>query len=210
MSAALMDETDEDEFPTLDEVEEVKPARRTRQSKPRDPNAPRATRTTSDAKLAAELMEPMAMLGQAVSFMSPTGGAVIIARGENTTTALVKFAKGHPKMLAALRNVSKVSPAAELIQTLAMVIIAIQIDVQAIAPDTPIAQLTGVTSIHQQMVGFMTPPPGPVGPPAEGGGGFSDLKPPPPLFHAEGYNDDGTWEAPPGFMAGPSAATLND
>lgn len=209
MSAALLEDVDEDEFPTLDDVEEVKPARRTRQSKPRDPNAPRAARTSSDAKLASELMEPMAMLGQAVSFMSPTGGAVIIARGENTTTALVKFAKGHPKMLAALRNVSKVSPAAELIQTLAMVIIAIQIDVGAAAPDTPIAQLSGVSAIHQQMVGFMTEQaPGAVAP-GEGMGGFSDLKPP-PLFHAEGYNEDGTWESPPGFMAGPSAATLND
>src|SRR6202012_2984767 len=194
MSTALMEETDE--FPDLDTIEpEEKPARRTR--KPRDPNAPARTRQSSDAKLAAELLEPMAMLGQAVSFITPTGGAVIIARGEVTTNALVKFAKGHPKMRAALANITKVSPAAELMQTLAMVIIAAQIDFKNIEPTTPLAQLTGVAAIHAEMLEYMGGEQLPVEA-ATIGGNFEVMQPP-PMFHGEGFQDAGTWQGPPAF-----------
>lgn len=199
MTAAL------DDFPPLDmEDEPDQPVRRTR--KPRDPNAPVRTRQTSDAKLAAELMEPLAMLGQAVSFMSPTGGAVIIARGEVTSSALVKFAKGHPKMRAALANISKVTPAAELIQTLAMVLIAIQVDLNVVRPEAPIVQLSGVGQIYWEMREYMEEPEPGVQVPTVGGA-FKDLPPPPDVNHT--INDDGTWQGPPQFSAGPGASVMN-
>lgn len=208
MSAAGVIDADEaDGFPGLDDIEPDQPKRRTRQ--PRDPNAAPRTRTTSDAKLAQELLEPMAMLGQAVSFMSPTGGAVIIARGEVTTTALVKFAKGHPKMLAALRNVSKVSPVAELIQTLAMVLIAVQVDLGTLDASAPMAKLTGVSEIHEEMMEFMGAGQNDGAAVFEGvGGQFENLQPPPD-YPGESFNDDGTWSAPAAFRAGPSAGVRN-
>lgn len=207
MSAAgVLDAEDVDEFPGLDSIEPETPKRRTRQ--PRDPSATPRTRTTSDAKLAQELLEPMAMLGQAVSFMSPTGGAVIIARGEVTTTALVKFAKGHPRMLAALRNVSKVSPVAELIQTLAMVLIAVQVDLGTLESTAPMAQLTGVSAIHAEMMEYMTPVEEGVVDFSGVGGQFDNVQPP-PEFVGESYNEDGTWSAPGSFRAGPSAGVRN-
>jgi hypothetical protein len=206
-AAGVLDQDDLDEFPALDDIEpEEKPKRRTRQ--PRDPNAPKVTRQSSDVKLAAELLEPLAMLGQAISFISPTGGAVIMARGEVTTAALVKFAKGHPKMRAALANISKVSPAAELVQTVAMVLIAVQIDFGKLEPNAPFAVLTGVTSIHTEMSGYMAEQePGTIAP-DQVGGQFENIKPP-PMFHAEGFNADGTWQAPPNFRAGAGSAVRN-
>jgi hypothetical protein len=205
LTAGVLDAEEVDDFPAFDELEPETTPKRTR--KPRDPNAAPRTRTTSDAKLAQELLEPMAMLGQAVSFMSPTAGAVVIARGEATTTALVKFAKGHPKMLAALRSASKASPIAELAQTVAMIVIAFQLDLGAIQPTAPIAVLSGVSNIFSEMQEYTTPA-GVMDNPPTVGGNFENISPP-PLYHAEGYNDDGTWESPPGFRAGPGAGIRN-
>jgi hypothetical protein len=39
------------------------------------------------------------------------------------------------------------------------------------------------------------------------GGQFEHIAPPPTV--AEGYRDDGTWEAPGGFRAGASAGMMN-
>jgi hypothetical protein len=160
------------------------------------------TRRTGDDKLTESIMEPMAMLGQAVSFMSPTGGAVIIARGEVTSRALVKFSASYPKMRKALESIGKVSPAAEVLQTLAMVIIAVQLDMRNVEPTTPIAVISGVTQIYHQMQ-------------AEMGGGMPDpgeyMEPPVASmpFPGDGFRPDGTWQSPPMFNAGPSAAVRN-
>jgi hypothetical protein len=204
MSAAVLNASEADEFPGLDDIEPEEQPKPKRTRAPRDPNAPKVTRQSTDAKLAAELLEPMAMLGQAVAFLSPTGGAVIVARGEVTTTALVKFAKGHPKMRAALANISKVTPAAELIQTVAMVLIAVQIDLGKLEPTAPFAVITGVSAIHSDMTQYMEESQ----PGVQLGGQFEEMKPP-PMFHGEGYNSDGTWEAPPNFRAGPGAGIRN-
>ena len=206
-----------DEFPAFDPeaIEEndeaPTPPRRTR--KPRDPNAPPRTRTTSNKRLATELLKPTAMLAQAVGHMLPTVGAVIIARGEVTTNALVAFSETHPKMRKALQSISSVAPGADVVQTLAMIIIAANIDLGRLEGDSPIAMLTGVSEIHEQIMGHLNKQaPGVVQPEdaqGTGFGGFDNMPAPPPMYFAEGYNDDGTFSAPPTYMAGPGAAVRN-
>lgn len=213
-TAGLLEAEDVDEFPPFDPagiVDDAPAPKRTR--KPRDPNAPPRTRTTANKKLATELLKPTAMLAQAVGHMLPTVGAVIIARGEVTTNALVAFSDTHPKMRKALQSISSVAPGADLVQTLAMIVIAANIDLGRLDGDSPIAKLTGVGDIHEQiMAKIMEQGPGVKmeGPRQESDGGFGDFNmPPPPTYFAEGYNDDGTFSAPPAYMAGPGAAVRN-
>lgn len=184
------------------EVPEEKPARKPRTRRQADPNKPRAPRVTSTAKLAQELADPMAKLGHAVAFTLPTVGAVIVARGEVTTNALVKFAAGHPRMLAALKRVSSVGPASEIVETLAMCLIAAQLDIGKLDPAHPIARITGVSDIYAEIHGLLQQEA------AQQDGGFGGFNiAPPPQYPGDGYNEDGTWQAPPSFSAGRGAAT---
>lgn len=174
--------------------------------------APRATNT---ARLEKELLTPIAMLARAVSFSLPTVGAVLIARGEVTAKGIVAFAQGHPKMLEALGKIGKVGPATEVAETIAMVVIAANLDLQKMHPSHPVAQLTGVSAIYTEMYGHMAaaqqdsheePSAGPETP----NDAFADIKPP-PEYIMDGFNPDGTYTAPGGsFRAGQSAATRND
>lgn len=185
-----------------DEPADEAPKRRTRR-RPAGDAKPRAPRVTSTAKLSAELLDPMAKLGQAVSFTLPTMGAVIIARGEATTNALVKFAANHPKMLAALKRVSSVGPATELIETLAMCIIAAQMDIGRLDPGHPIGRITGVSDIYADIHGLLQQEQ------VNQDGGFGNFNlGPPPQYPGEGFASDGTWSAPPSFAAGPGAGSL--
>jgi hypothetical protein len=197
-----------DDFPSLDEAvlvdkdpdDEGAPRTRRRRS---DAGTPRRGRTSSSAKLAEELLDPMAKLGQAVAFTLPTTGAVIIARSEETTKALVKFAEGHPKMLAALKRVSKVGPASEVIETIAMCLIAAQMDMGNLSVDHPLGKLTGVSAIHIEMVGHMYTQTAEQNHADAGFGNFNMT--PPPAYPGDGWSPDGTWAAPPMFRAGPGA-----
>lgn len=220
------------EFPSLDaasvetDTPEDAPTTRTRRrrsdagktrgprgsSTPRTPGTPRANK--SQKQLELDLMLPMATLAKALSFTLPTVGAVILARGETTSRALVAYAQNHPKMLAALQAASNVGPAGEVIETIAMVIIAANLDLGKMDPANPVAQLTGVTAIYAEMHGYMQQPP----PQSEDGdeeeappfGGFDNITPAPPAYIADGYNADGTFSAPPAFRAGESAQVRNN
>jgi hypothetical protein len=145
----------------------------------------------------------MAKLGQAVAFTMPTVGAVIIARSEVTSKALVKFAEGHPKMMAALKRVSKVGPASEVIETIAMCLVAAQMDMGNLDVDHPLGKLTGVSAIHMEMMQHMYTEQAEQNATDAGFGNFN--MPPPPSYPGDGFASDGTWSAPPMFRAGPGA-----
>jgi hypothetical protein len=202
------------EFPPLefedvpDDVENEKPTRTRRTRKPRAEGdaATRKPRQSSIDKLSAELLEPWALFSKSVAMISPTGGAVCIASGEDVTKALCQVAAKHPKMLAALRNISQVSPMAELAQFAAVLILAIGVDVGKVDPDAPLSRILGISDIYHQMADAMGAPspdynPGP-------GGEFEFLKPP-PSFPGESFNADGTYSAPGMFAAGPGAGVMN-
>lgn len=120
--------------------------------------APRRGRPSGSAKerdLATALANPMVKLGAAVAFALPTTGAVVCQRAEVTSTALVKYAADKPRMLAALQKVSMVGPGSDIIETVAMCIIAAQLDRGAMDPSHPIARLTGIADIHSEITGHM-------------------------------------------------------
>lgn len=219
---------DEIEFPSLSDVRtepltdetpgEDKPKTRRRRSDAGQPRGTRsAPRATNTAKLEKELLTPIAMVARAVSFSLPTVGAVLIARGEVTAKGIVAFAQGHPKMLEALGKVGKVGPATEVAETVAMVIIAANVDLQKMHPEHPVAVLTGVSSIHHEIHGHMqqaqreqTKESAEAPEDFTPNDAFANI-PPPPDYIMEGYNADGTYSAPGGaFRAGQSAAMRND
>lgn len=170
----------------------------------------RAPRATNTARLEKELQTPIAHLAKALSFSLPTVGAVLIARGEATSKALVAFAQGHPKMLEALSRVGKVGPASELIETLAMCVIAANLDMGKMSPGNPVATLTGVSSIHMEINTHLYNNSGDGSPQVEDSVGFSNIPPPPVFPFHEGFNDDGTFSSPPPFVAGRGAAGMPD
>jgi hypothetical protein len=199
---------DLDEFPPLEDIEmapdpDAEPKTRTR--KPRaDAGKPRQPRTASTTKLASDLAEPLAIIGSMLAMTMPTAGTVIAVRSEETAKALVKMAAKRPKMLAALQRMSEVGPASELVQTIIMVIIAAQIDVGKAEPDGMIAQAVGVTPIWVELNGAIQE----VREEAKqdtGGFGQFDMTPPP----APGYDENGIFNAPPMFTAGPGAGIIN-
>jgi hypothetical protein len=108
-----------------------------------------------ERELAAALADPMTKLGAAVAFALPTVGAVVVSRAETTSTALVRYAADKPRMLAALARVSKVGPGTDIIETVAMCVIAAQLDVGRMSPDHPLGKLTGVSAIHLEIMGHV-------------------------------------------------------
>lgn len=134
--------------------------RRTR-SDAGQPRGPRGSSTTpsggiskaAQSKLADELLDPWAKLAKGLAFTSPTTSAVLISRGEATTTALVKIAEKHPRMLKALQNVGQIGPGSDIAETLVMVAVALQIDSGRMPPNHPIAAAMGVAAIHKEMFG---------------------------------------------------------
>lgn len=218
MSAAIDDE--EIEFPPFEATklapaegnQEEPPVKRTRRKRA-DAGKPRAPRAVSTAKLEEELLLPIAKLGQALSFSLPTVGAVLIQRGEVTSKALVSYAQGHPKMLEALRKLGKVGPASDLIETVAMCVIAANLDLQRMHPAHPVARLSGVSAVYMEMHQYMqdAADSGDSSPQADPmAGGFDNIQPAPPSYLFEGMNEDGTFEAPPTYRAGEGAAVRNN
>lgn len=201
-----------DEFPPFDAAELIgeddpgvdKP-RTSRTRKPRaDAGKPRAARQTSTAKLAKDLIPVVAMLGQGAAFLLPTVGAVLITQCDVITNSLAKMAEGNPRLKAALTKSTAIGPSADLIKVVVMCVIAAQLDMQAMDPAHPVARLSGVSAIHEEMLAEMG-----VQSEAANDGGFGDFNntsAPPPMYAGDGFNADGTWQAPPMFSAGPGAA----
>lgn len=210
MTAAVEDLADE--FPSIDAAELIgeddpgAPVKRTR--KPRaDAGKPRAPRQTSTAKLARDLIPVVAMFGQGAAFLFPTVGAVLITQCDVITGSLSKMAEGNPRLKAALTKTTAIGPSSELIKVVVMCVIAAQLDMQRLDPAHPVAKLSGVSSIHEQMLAEMGIQGDAVDNPE---GGFGDFNvSPPPMYPGDGYNPDGTWSAPPMFTAGSGADVRN-
>ena len=207
-----------DEFPPFDAAELIGendpgapgPKPRTRKTRsdagqargPRDGSAPRG-RQTSTAKLAKDLIPVVAMLGQGAAFLLPTVGAVLITQCDVITGSLAKMAEGNPRLKAALTKSTAIGPSADLIKVVVMCVIAAQLDMQAMDPAHPVAKLSGVSAIHEEMLAEM----GLQAQAQEDDGGFGNFNmEPPPMYAGDSYNADGTWSAPPMFAAGPGAS----
>jgi hypothetical protein len=86
-----------------------------------------------------------------MAMVSPTMSAVLVTRGENTAKAMVSIAEKHPKMLAALQRASQIGPATDLAQTVLMMLIGLQMDLGRIPPTHPLAALTGVAALYDEL-----------------------------------------------------------
>ena len=147
----------DDDIPDLDisniTVDEEPTPTRTR--KPRSdkgqPRGPRGSRKVSNGLLAEQLLIPWATISFAASQAVPLVSAVMLERGEVTMKALVEIASGHPKMLNALKRAARVGPASELVQTGAMLLLAIAIETGRVPHDAMIAQKTGLTDLYAQV-----------------------------------------------------------
>lgn len=127
------------------EIEEDKPKRT------RNPNgATSKRRTVSDASLLEKLLLPWAGVTMAVSGALPLTGAVLEQRGEPTVKALIDLSKDHPKMRAALNKISKVGPASELVQTGALVLIAVAMETGRLPADNMVSRKMGMTDLFYQ------------------------------------------------------------
>jgi len=197
------------DFPAFDESEDESTPEESAPRKRRtrtDSGKPRAPRATSTAKLATELAEPIVIIGSMLAMTMPTAGTVVSMRAEETAKALVKMAEKRPKMLAALKRMSEIGPAGELVQTVIMVIVAAQIDADRARPDSVIAQAVGVTPIWMELNQALAEVREEMPPPPEGGFGNFDMPPPPEYA---GYDEDGIFSAPPMFTAGKGAGVRN-
>lgn len=217
-----MDDVDV-EFPPFEaaELEDTPPAEKKTRRRRSDAGQPRgarsgagsrAPRATTTKKLEEDLLVPIAMFSRGIALALPTTGAVLMARGEQTSRAIVRFASSRPKMLEALKRGSEIGPTVEVAETLAMCFIAAQLDLGRMDPGSPIAQLTGVSAIYEEMHEHMTPAGGNPGEqpvtPDPMAGGFNNIQPEPPsppVYQNPRFNDDGTYTAPPTYKAGESA-----
>jgi hypothetical protein len=121
----------------------------------KEKNSTTAAPTTKAGKsresLTAKLCDPIAKLATAVMFAAPTVACVLIDRGESTAKALVAIAEDHPRMLAALENVSKVGPVTDLAETALCLLIAASLDTGRMPPEHPLAVVTGNTARYMKM-----------------------------------------------------------
>jgi len=202
-------------FPPLDldvEPETVAddPPKRTRRKRA-DAGTPR-TRTTSTSKLAKELAEPLVLIGTMLSMTAPLPGAVVATRADVTAAALVKMAETRPGMMNALKRISQVGPAGELLTTLFMVLIAFQVQSERMRPDSMVAQASGITALWVELDGNMRSAEQAMAPeqemaPDQSFGGFGTM--PPPVFDNPGIDENGLFHAPPMFVGGRGASMRN-
>lgn len=143
LDSAVISDVDEDDAP---------PPSRTR--KPRSdkgkPRGTRGTRASSARKVADDLLVPWATIAAGVAMTAPTLSAVMLMRGEKTMDSVVSLASGHPRMMQALQKASKAGPAAELVQTGFMMVLAAGLDFGRIPPEHPMAIATGLTDVYAQ------------------------------------------------------------
>lgn len=127
------DEVTPDEKPTR--------TRRTRSDKGQPRGSRGTSSSTKDKKLAEDLLGPWALIIKALAMPMPTVAAVMSARGEKTTNAIVSLAS--PKLKEKLSKVSKLGPGSELLETGAMVVVAALLDLHKLDPDSPLVMFSG-------------------------------------------------------------------
>lgn len=141
-----------------------------RTRKPRsDAGKQRKPRTPRTGPLIEKLLVPWATLTTLASGPLPMTASVMAMRGEPTMSALVQMAQGHPKMLAALEKVGKVGPASELIQTGALLLLAVAVETGRLPVDHPVSERSGMAdlyrSTHHNDAGSVADAPSAFGPP---------------------------------------------
>lgn len=151
MSSALDDALDNVQFDDIPDGEEETP-KRTRRPRS-DKGQPRGTgtRRVTNKALIEDLLIPYAGIAQGLSFISPTGAAVLLSRGEASVTALVKIASRNPAMLAALKKSSAIGPVMELGTTLLHFLLAVMLDMGRMPVEHPMAQMMGLSALYMEV-----------------------------------------------------------
>lgn len=112
---------------------------------------PTATRATSaprgNAKLEEDLLESTISVASDISAVAPTVAGVLIARAEVAVEGMMSLAKGHPRVQKILQRTASASKVADLMSTIAMVVIAAMVDFGRIPLESPILDRLGYADI---------------------------------------------------------------
>jgi len=110
---------------------------------------PRTTTTSprGSAKLEEDLLESTVSLASDISAVMPTVAGVLIARAEVAVQGMMGLAKGHPRVQKFLQKGASASKIADLMSTVAMVVIAAMVDIGRISIDSPILDRIGYADI---------------------------------------------------------------
>lgn len=112
---------------------------------------PRATTAASgprgSAKLEADLLESTVSLASDISAVAPTVAGVLIARAEVAVEGMMSLAKGRPRVQKILARTASASKVADLMSTIAMVVIAAMVDFGRIPLDSPVLDRLGYADI---------------------------------------------------------------
>lgn len=95
-------------------------------------------------RIAEELADDMKLLGTFAGVMYPVTGYYIIDNADPFTIALVKLAGKNPAILRVLHRAAQVAPIYSVLQTVAGVAVAVQVDMNKIDPHSFAATHTGV------------------------------------------------------------------
>jgi hypothetical protein len=116
--------------------------------------SPRRVSSKTSARLEqleADLLQESVTFGKTVSQIFPTLGVVTVSRAPKTASALTRIARDHPKVLAALEVSTKIIPVLDLGETFLALGVALLVDLGQIKPDSPSAQMLGVTEIWKSI-----------------------------------------------------------
>lgn len=135
------------------EDEEVKPRRTRRPRNTTNEDGTPRTRAPRNAKLQEELLEGYVALATDLATVMPTVSGVLIHRAERSVDGIVKLAQGHPRVMKALRTSAKFTHAADVLQTLFLVLVAAMIDMGRISVEHPILDTLGDVTIAKDSNG---------------------------------------------------------
>lgn len=99
------------------------------------------------AKLEEDLLESTISVASDISAIAPTVAGVLIARAEVAVQGMMSLAKGHPRVAKILQKTASASKVADLMSTLAMVVIAAMVDFGRIPLDSPVLDRLGYADI---------------------------------------------------------------
>lgn len=114
-------------------------------SKPTTPRAPSGPR--GSAKLEQELLESTISVASDISAVAPTLAGVLIARAEVAVSGMMQLSKGHPRVQKMLQKSASASKIADLMSTIAMVVIAAMVDFGRLPLESPLLDRLGYADI---------------------------------------------------------------
>lgn len=109
---------------------------------PRAPAGPRG-----NAKLEQDLLESTISVASDISAIAPTVAGVLIARAEVAVEGMMQLSKGRPRVQKILQRTASASKVADLMSTVAMVVIAGMVDFGKISLDSPVLDRLGYADI---------------------------------------------------------------